>query len=180
MYDYAYQAGFRTVFLSLNTNNLPNNASIQTNSAMLQTMFPLILSHYGVTKVFFICHSKGGLDLESAIANPQWLGMANMVITMGTPNQGDALATWIFLPANQALGQTLGLLTPAVQSMEIANVEQLRTQWDPIFQQAQIPFFTLSGNTYTCPGTTGYLRHRGDRADSSDDYDTPGRECYPV
>jgi hypothetical protein len=154
MYDYAYQAGFRTVFLSLNTNNLPNNASIQTNSAMLLTMFQPILNHYpGVTKVFFVCHSKGGLDLESAIANPQWIGLANMVITMGTPNQGDALATWIFLPANQALGSLLGLLTPAVQSMEIASVEQLRAQWDPIFQQAQIPFFTLSGNTYNCVGS---------------------------
>ena len=155
MYDYAYQAGFRTVFLSLNSNNLPNNASIQTNSAMLQGMFPLILSHYGVSKAIFICHSKGGLDLESAIANPQWISIANMVITMGTPNQGDALADWIFLPANQALGMTLGLLTPAVQSMEVANVEQLRGQWDPIFQQAQIPFYTLSGNIYTCPNSTG-------------------------
>ena len=156
MYDYAYQAGFRTVFLSLNTNNTPNNLSIETNSAMLQTMFPLILLHYpGVTKFFFVCHSKGGLDLESAIANPKWLGLANMVITMGTPNQGDALATWIFLPAQQTLGETLGLLTPAVQSMEIANVEQLRTQWDPIFQQAQIPFYTLSANTYTCVNSTG-------------------------
>ena len=157
MYDYAYQAGFRTVFLSLNTNNTPNNLSIQTNSAMLQTMFPLILAHYGVTKVFFVAHSKGGLDLESAISNPQWLGMANMVMTIGTPNQGDALATWIYLPANQALGETLGLLTPAVQSMEVANVEQLRTQWDPIFQTAvpQIPFYTLSANTYTCVNSTG-------------------------
>jgi hypothetical protein len=155
MYDYAYQAGFRTVFLSLNTNNTPNNLSIQTNSAMLQAMFPLIKAHYGVTQVFFVCHSKGGLDLESAIANPEWLGMASMVITMGTPNQGDALATWIYTPAEQLLGQTLGLLTPAVASMQIENVEQLRTQWDPIFQQAQIPFYTLSANIYTCTNTTG-------------------------
>ena len=158
MYDYAYQAGFRTVFLSLNSDNTPNNASIQTNTAMLQTMFPLILSHYGVTKVFFVCHSKGGLDLESAIANPEWIGIANMVITMGTPNQGDALASWIFLPQNSGpggLGQTLGLLTPAVQSMEVANVEQLRPQWDAVFEQSQIPFFTLSGNIYTCPNAPG-------------------------
>ncbi len=154
MYNYAYQAGFRTVFLSMNADNSTNNSSIQTNSAMLQTLFPTILSHYGVSKVFFVCHSKGGLDLEAAIANPEWIGIANMVITMGTPNQGDALASWIFLPQNQQVGQGLMLLNPAVQSMEVANVEQLRPQWDAIFQQAQIPFFTLSGNTYTCPNTT--------------------------
>ena len=155
MYDYAYQANFRTVFLSMNSDNSTNNASIQTNAAMLQSMFPLILSHYGVSKVFFVCHSKGGLDLQAAIANPQWIGIANLVITMGTPNQGDALANWIYLPANQALGQTLGLLTPAVKSMQVGNVEQLRVQWDGVFQQAQIPFYTLSGNTDTCPNTQG-------------------------
>ena len=155
MYDYAYQAGFRTVFLSLNANNSNNSLSIQTNAAMLQTLFPAILSHYGVTKVVFVCHSKGGLDLEAAIANSKWIGIASAVIDLGTPNQGDALANWIFSSAGQALGQLLGLLTPGVQSLEISNVLQLRTQWDPIFQNAQIPFYTLSGNTYACPGGPG-------------------------
>lgn len=155
MYDQAYQAGFRTAFMSLSPDNSNNNTSIQTNAAVLQGMFPRILSQYSVTKVYFVCHSKGGLDLEDAIATPQWLGMANMVMTLGTPNQGDALADWIFLPANQALGQTLGLLTPAVQSMEVANVQSLRLQWDPLFQKAGIPFYTLSGNTSNCTHGTG-------------------------
>ena len=152
MYDYAYQAGYRTVFLSMNANNTNNSSSIQTNAAMLQTLFPAILSHFGVTKVFFVCHSKGGLDLEDAIANPQWIGIASAVLELGTPNQGDALANYIFSPAGNALGTLLGLLTPGVQSLEIANVLQLRLQWDPIFQNAQIPFYTVSGNTYNCPG----------------------------
>jgi hypothetical protein len=155
MYDLAYQAGFRTAFMSLNLDNTTNNASIQTNSAMLQTLFPKILSHFGVSKVYFVCHSKGGLDLESAISNTQWIGMATLVITLGTPNQGDALSDWIYEPANQALGQQLGLLTPAVQSMEVASVQALRAQWDPFFQAAAVPFYTLSGNTYTCGSAGG-------------------------
>ena len=150
MYDHAYQSGFRTVFLSLNLNNTPNSADIPTNAAMLQIMFPKILSQYGVSKVYFVCHSKGGLDLQAAIATPQWIGMAKAVITLGTPNQGDALADWLFSPAGQALGQALGLLTPGVQSLETANVLGLRTQWDPLFQNAHIPFYTLSGNTDQC------------------------------
>jgi hypothetical protein len=40
MYDYAYQAGFRTVFMSMNADNSNNSLSIQTNAAMLQTLFP--------------------------------------------------------------------------------------------------------------------------------------------
>jgi hypothetical protein len=152
MYDYAYQAGFRTVFLSMSANNSNNSLSIQTNAAMLQTLFPEILSHLGVSKVYFVCHSKGGLDLEDAIADPQWIGMATAVIQLGTPNQGDALADWCFSPAGNAVCSLAGLLTPGVQSLEIANVLQLRTQWDPIFQNAKIPFYTVSGNTYSCNG----------------------------
>ena len=164
MYDYAYQAGFRTVFLSMSSDNSTNSASIQTNAAMLQTMFPQILSHYGVTKVYFVCHSKGGLDLQDAIANPQWIGMASAVITLGTPNQGDALADWIFQSGRtRRSDRHLGLLTPAVQSLEIANVEQLRIQWDRDFQQRQNSllhfvgqYLYVSDRRDTCPtGITG-------------------------
>lgn len=152
MYDYAYENGFRTVFMSMSQNNTNNSATIQANAAMLQTMFPRIQATYSVSKVYFVCHSKGGLDLEAAIANPQWIGIANAVITLATPNQGDALADWLFSPSGQSVGQTLGLLNPGVQSLEISNVEQLRTQWDPIFQNAQIPFYTVAGDTW-CPNT---------------------------
>jgi|HubBroStandDraft_1064217.scaffolds.fasta_scaffold10668_2 hypothetical protein len=155
MYDYAYQAGYRTAFLSMNANNSNNSLSIQNNAAMLQTLFPAILSHYDASKVYFVCHSKGGLDLEDAIANSEWIGIASAVIQLGTPNQGDTLADWIFSPAGNALGQLLGLLTPGVQSLEVANVLQLRSPWDQIFQNAQIPFYTLSGNTYACAAGTG-------------------------
>ncbi len=155
MYDLAYQGGYNTVFLSMNADNSNNSLSIQNNAAMLQTLFPAILSHYNVSKVYFVSHSKGGLDLEDAIANPEWIGIANAVIDLGTPNQGDALADWCFSPAGNAACSVVGLLTPGVQSLEIANVQELRTQWDPIFQNARIPFYTVSGNTWVCPGGAG-------------------------
>jgi len=152
MYDYAYEAGFRTAFMSLSANNSNNSATIQANAAMLETVFPRILANFGVSKVYFICHSKGGLDLQAALATPQWIGMASAVFTFGTPNQGDALSNWLFLtPNGQALGQALGLLTPGIQSMETANVLQLRTQWDPLFENAQIPFYTVAGDLCTEP-----------------------------
>ena len=158
MYDFAYQAGgMRTVFLSLNADNTNNNANIQTNSAMLQKLFPEILSYTGASKVYFVCHSKGGLDLEDALATPQWIGIAKAVITLGTPNQGDALSDYLFSPTGYNLYYDVipQLFTPAVQSMEIANVQQFRSQWDPIFQNAGIPFYTLEGSTWACQaGTT--------------------------
>ena len=152
MYDYVYQAGFRTAFMSMSADNSNNSLSIQNNAAMLQTLFPAILSHFGVSKVYFVAHSKGGLDLEDAIANPEWIGIANAVLELGTPNQGDALADWCFSPAGTGACSLAGLLTPGVESLEVANVLQLRMQWDPLFENAKIPFYTVSGNTYSCNG----------------------------
>ena len=152
MYDYAYEAGFRTAFMSMSTNNSNSGSTIQADAAMLETMFPRILANFGVSKVYFVGHSKGGLDLQAAVATPQWIGIANAVFTLGTPNQGDALADWLFTTANgQTIGQAFGLLTPGVQSLETANVAQLRSQWDPIFQSAQIPFYTVAGDICTEP-----------------------------
>lgn len=152
MYDFAYQAGFRTVFMSLSANNTSNSATIQANAAMLETIFPSILAHFSVSKVYFVCHSKGGLDLQAALATPQWIGIANAVFTFGTPNQGDALADWLFLTANgQQVGQQFGLLTPGVQALETANVQNFRSQWDPIFANAKIPFYTVAGDICTEP-----------------------------
>jgi hypothetical protein len=155
MYDYAYAAGFRTAFMSLSANNTNNTANIQTNAAMLQTIFPRILANFGASKVYFICHSKGGLDLQAALATPQWIGIASAVFTFGTPNQGDALADWLFLtPNGQQVGQLFPqLLNPGVQALETANVQQFRSQWDPLFQNAQIPFYTVAGDICT---NTGY------------------------
>src|ERR1022692_2120250 len=53
MYDYAYEAGFRTAFVSMNANNQSNSATIQANEAMLETMFPRIQANFGGIEVLF-------------------------------------------------------------------------------------------------------------------------------
>src|ERR1035438_2304258 len=105
MYDLAYQAGFRTAFMSLSADNSPNQATIQTNGAMLQTMFPKILATFNVTKVYFVAHSKGGLDLQAAIATPQWLGIANAVDSHGVLQAGEGpLSTPVGAPPDNGKG----------------------------------------------------------------------------
>ena len=155
MYDYAYAAGYRTVFMSLSANNSNNSLAITTNAAMLESLFPEIISVTGTNKFYFVAHSKGGLDLEAALADPQWLNLPIAVIELGTPNQGDALASWCYTPAGTSACSVSGLLTPGVESIEVANVLQLRTMWDPIFQDAGYPFYTVAGITYNCIGPPG-------------------------
>lgn len=148
MYTYAYQAGFRTAFLSQNALNLPSTGSIQTNAQAIEALIPVILSHYGVSRVYWVCHSKGGLDISATLAAPKFTASAKAVFTLSTPNQGDALADWCFGIGGLICGP-LGLLIPAVYDMQTSVVTQYRAQWDPYFQSAGIPFYTLSGNTWT-------------------------------
>jgi hypothetical protein len=148
MYAYAYGAGYRTAFISPDPLNLPSTGSIQTNAQMLETLMPVILARYQVSRVYFIGHSKGGLDISSMLADPRFTGMAKAVFTLSSPNQGDALADWCYgdgvIPCT-----LLGLEIPAIYDMQTFVVSALRVQWDPVFQAAGIPFYTLSGNTWS-------------------------------
>ena len=121
--------------------------------------FRTILSHYGVSKVLLrrplqrwagsgSCHRQSAVDRHSERGD------------RARYSQPGRCAGRLDLQSRGQRARTqLGSLTPAVQSMEIANVQQLRTQWDPIFQNAKIPFYTLSGNTYRVPDGPADLPH---------------------
>jgi len=147
MYAYAYQAGYRTAFLSMNTLNLPDNGSIAADGRVLENLVPVLMKHYGVSRVYMIAHSKGGLNVESLLANRKYTSMAKAVFTLSAPNQGDALADWCYGGGVLVCGG-LGLISPAIYDMQIPIVTALRAQWDPYFAKAGVPFYTLSGNTW--------------------------------
>jgi hypothetical protein len=147
MYACAYQAGYRTAFISPSPLNLPSTGSIATNAAEIEALMPVLLSHYGVSRVYIVAHSKGGLDGQAVLADPRYTGIAKAVFTLSSPNQGDALANWCYSGGILVCGP-LGLLIPAIYDMQTTFVLPLRAQWDPIFEAAHIPFYTLSGNTW--------------------------------
>lgn len=155
MYAYAYQWGYRTAFISPNTNNTPASGTIQANASVLQTVIPRVASVYDVSQMYFIGHSKGGLDLQQAILDGGILPYVKALFTIATPNQGTELADWVFNPSNQSIVQelaqkyNLNLDTPAVADMEVANMTAFRAAADPVFTQLQNkPFFYFSGDGY--------------------------------
>jgi hypothetical protein len=152
MYAYAYQWGYRTAFISPNTNNTPALSSIQADGTVLQSVIPRVASHYTAAQMYFIGHSKGGLDLQQAILDGGITPYVKGIFTIATPNQGTALATWAFLPANASFVQMINtefnfnLNTTAVADMTVANMASFRAAADPVFQQLQNkPFFYFSG-----------------------------------
>jgi hypothetical protein len=155
MYAYAYEKGYRTAFISPNADNTPATSSLQADASVLQTAIPRVANFYNVPQMYFIGHSKGGLDLQQAILDGGILPYVKALFTVASPNQGTALATWAFEPANQAIVQTIAkdfnfnLDIPAIADMTLANMSTFRTAADPIFDQLlNKPFFYFAGDGY--------------------------------
>jgi len=159
MYAYAYQAGYRTAFISPTTDNSPANGSISADAAVIASVIPRIAAFYNTQKIYFVGHSKGGLDLEEAILNPAVYPLVKGIFTLSTPNQGTALANWAF--ANQATTQqieselltdygiNLNFLTIAVYDMQTNDMATLRGVLDPQFEKSLAkPFYTWGGTGF--------------------------------
>ena len=167
MYAYAYQWGYRTAFISPNTNNTPATSSIQADGTVLQSVIPRVSSYFNAPQMYFIGHSKGGLDLQQAILDGGITPYVKGIFTVATPNQGTALATWAFLPGSATYVQEIETLfgfnldTPAIGDMTLANMATFRAAADPVFQQIpNKPFFYFSGDGYgnsTLTAATGSL-----------------------
>ena len=147
MAAYAFQAGYRTAYVSLSADNSRNDAAIEPNAAVLSQLLPHIAEHYGVTKVYAIAHSKGGLDLQAAMMTPAIGSLLRGVFTIATPNHGTELADWAFGPG-QAIAQQLGLLTPGVFALRTASIAAFRQGADPVLRASGVPFYTLSGKQF--------------------------------
>ncbi|WP_300462911.1 alpha/beta hydrolase [Desulfobacula sp.] len=146
MYQKAYDGGFRTVFISLNPDNTPNQESIASNAAMLQTLLPHIATHYGVQEMYVIGHSKGGVDIQGAMLDPGIADLVRAVFTISSPHQGTELADWAY--DNPVISEPLNLLNPAVKDLQTENMAAFRSKVDPILNNYGIPFYTISGTVY--------------------------------
>jgi pimeloyl-ACP methyl ester carboxylesterase len=152
MYSRAYSAGYRTAFMSMSADNSRNDSDFATNGLVIRTLLPSVLTHYGVSKVYFVGHSEGGLDIESALMDAATLNATTAVFTIDSPNQGTALADCAQGPTGTlcyAAAQFFQLNGPALMSMTTANVAKFRATADPYFTTAGVQFYTLAGTTGT-------------------------------
>jgi hypothetical protein len=149
MYQDAYTADYRTIFVSLSADNSNNTATIAENAAMLQQLLPQILAYENVSSVYLICHSKGGLDAEDAMfTSSSFMLGVKMVFTLATPNQGAELADWAYGPG-KLIAKGLGFLSPGMANLRTSVVQRLRKEFDPVFETASIPFYALEGTDYS-------------------------------
>lgn len=161
MYRAAYEAGYRTAFVSLSINpltpddctatDMPGYGTVQSGKVLAQQL-SAILEYYGVGKVEIIAHSKGGVDTQAAIVRWAAWSKINNVFMLGTPNQGSLLADLLHSPE----GEWLHGVTPpdaATYSIQTSVMEPFRASVDASTLDDAINYYVGAGNRWQTPGS---------------------------
>jgi PGAP1-like protein len=93
MYLLAYTAGYRTAFVTINTNGQrgPGN-TMWINGPIFAKQVAFIAQYYEVPKVDVVTHSKGGVDAQTAIVFDGADQYVKEVFTLSSPNTGSPVA----------------------------------------------------------------------------------------
>jgi hypothetical protein len=147
MYQYAYDAGYRTAFVQLADSD-GTGGSIQTNGSILTKQLQAITSDYGVSLVDIICHSKGGDDTQAAIAYDGANRYINEVFELSTPNYGSQLADLSYSWWAGWLASLLGQRDAAVYDLQTSRMDSFRNQYDNTLGSTHVDFYTSSGTNH--------------------------------
>jgi pimeloyl-ACP methyl ester carboxylesterase len=155
MYQYVYNAGYRSAYVSLNADNSNDHNKIATNTTTLLGLLPQILQHFGVQQVYMFGHSEGGLEIQLAMLTPSFLSEVKAVFCIATPSQGTELAVWAF-GTGEKIANAFGFLSPGLYDLLPTHVATLRAEIDPVLETAGVPFYTLEGSSYANQGALFY------------------------
>ena len=147
MYEKCFIFGYRTAFISPEPDNSPAAGSIEHNADQIKLLVPKIAAHYNTDELYFVGHSKGGVDFQAAMLDPNIRSLVKGLFTISTPNQGTELADWAFLPENEALATSLNLRSDAVSDMRTANMAAFRANVDGVLGPPK-NMYTIAGNQF--------------------------------
>ena len=144
MYALAFNAGYRTAFVSLSPDLTRNNAGIIPNAAQIRNALMQIVIHFNAPYIYLVAHSKGGIDAQAAMLDPAFSFYVRAVFTIATPHQGSELADW---------ASSMGApgLTPAVSALRTDRMALFRSVADPLSAAAGVPYFTIAASTFAFP-----------------------------
>ena len=150
MYTLAYNGGYRTAFMNLNQggNRGPDSTEYVNGNTVFQQLVA-ITKHYGVGNVVVITHSKGGIDVQDAIAAQTAATLVSEVFMLSAPNLGSKLASIECTPSTTSLSAMCAMTPPLMA--------QFRSTSDSKLAKAGVPFYMAGGTDHGLPGTALYL-----------------------
>jgi pimeloyl-ACP methyl ester carboxylesterase len=154
MYIMAYQAGYRTAFVSLGGPDGSETGSMWDNGEVLRWQLGIIASHYGVDALDVVAHSKGGVDAQAYVVHFGGWRLVRHVFTLGSPHHGTELADLLYSDWAGWLARLLGLQDEATYTLQTGYMEVFRALTDPMVATQDVIYYRAAG-TDTGPQFSG-------------------------
>ncbi|CAI8870656.1 hypothetical protein BHU24_16065 [Bacillus pseudomycoides] len=147
MYDYAYRAGYQTVFVQLYDAAGKGSASQWDNGKLLAAKLEEIYNHFG-KKVNIVAHSKGGIDTQAALIQYGANRFVGKVITLASPHYGSNLADLSYSWWAGWLASLLGQRDDGTYSLQTGEMAQFRSVIDNNPNVKLNRYYTVAGTSW--------------------------------
>jgi pimeloyl-ACP methyl ester carboxylesterase len=144
MYQYAYNAGYRTAFVNFRDAD-GNPGDMWRNGSVLRNQLEAICRYYGVARVNLICHSKGGIDAQAAITHYGAAAYVAKVFTLSTPHWGSQLADLAYSSDASWLARLLDSQNDGTNVLQTAYMSCFRSVTDELAAGETVAYYTSAG-----------------------------------
>ncbi|WP_413789186.1 lipase family alpha/beta hydrolase [Bacillus yunxiaonensis] len=147
MYNYAYNAGYQTVFIQLYDAAGKGSASEWDNGRLLASMLEQIYNRFG-KKVNIVAHSKGGPDTQAALIHYGASRFVGNVVTLASPHYGSNLADLAYSWWAGWLASLLGQRDDGTHSLQTGEMAQFRNITDSNPNAKLNHYYTVAGTSW--------------------------------
>lgn len=132
-------AGYQSVFIDLHPDK-----DMWRNGELLAAKLREMHEYFN-EKIVVVSHSKGGIDIQSALVHYGASSYIERVITLSSPHHGSELADLAFSKWAGWLTDALKSKTPAVFSLQTGYMKGFRAETDGREMAGCVPFYTFGG-----------------------------------
>ncbi len=136
----ATAAGYRTAFLDVYPDR-----TMWDNGALVAAGVDQVKAHFAGAGVVLVCHSKGGVDAQTALVYDGAASKVERLITLGTPHRGTPLADLAWSWWAGWLADLLGSRNDGNRVLQTGYMAAFRAQTDALAASRTVPTYTAGG-----------------------------------
>lgn len=143
-------AGYRTAFLDVYADR-----TMWDNGPIISGAVDQVKAHFAGAGVVLVCHSKGGVDGQTALVYYGAFAKVDRLMTLGTPHRGTPIADLAWSSWAGWLADLLGSKNEGNRVLQTGYMASFRTQTDARPESRAVPTYT-AGGTYAGPWFSSY------------------------
>lgn len=133
-------AGYRTAFLDVYADR-----TMWDNGPIISGAVDQVKAHFAGAGVVLVCHSKGGVDGQTALVYYGGSLKVERLITLGTPHRGTPLADLAWSSWAGWLADLLGSKNEGNRVLQTGYMASFRAQTDARPESRAVPTYTAGG-----------------------------------